>query len=65
VQAGFSDFVPDACLINRYVPGAKMSLHQDKNAQDLDQPVSVSLGIPARLLVWRLEQSRQSNPRQT
>lgn len=47
-QAGFQGFVPDACLVNRYEPGAKLSLHQDKDERDLDQPiVSVSLGIPA------------------
>ncbi len=46
--AGFADFVPDACLINCYEPGARMSLHQDKDEQDYRQPiVSVSLGIPA------------------
>lgn len=50
-QVGFSSFVPDACLINRYEPGAKMSLHQDKDEQDFAQPiVSVSLGIPAVFL---------------
>jgi len=47
-EAGFSHFTPDACLINRYAPGAKMSLHQDKDERDLHQPiVSVSLGLPA------------------
>ncbi|MDZ7277869.1 DNA oxidative demethylase AlkB [Pantoea eucrina] len=47
-EAGFSDFTPDACLINRYEPGAKLSLHQDKDEKDLRQPiVSVSLGLPA------------------
>ncbi|RRV10773.1 DNA oxidative demethylase AlkB [Pseudomonas sp. v388] len=46
--AGFAEFLPDACLINRYVPGAKMSLHQDRDEQDLGAPVvSVSLGIAA------------------
>lgn len=46
--AGFEDFLPDACLINRYVPGAKMSLHQDKDERDHGAPVvSVSLGIAA------------------
>lgn len=46
--AGFSDFVPDACLINRYAPGAKMSLHQDKNERCYSSPiVSISLGLPA------------------
>lgn len=47
-EAGFSHFQPDACLINRYEPGAKLSLHQDKDEKDLRQPiVSVSLGLPA------------------
>lgn len=47
-EAGFPDFVPDACLINRYAPGARMSLHQDRDERDLGQPlVSVSLGLPA------------------
>lgn len=46
--AGFNNFVPDACLINRYQPGARMGLHQDKDERDFSQPiVSVSLGIPA------------------
>ncbi|UVJ46046.1 DNA oxidative demethylase AlkB [Pseudomonas sp. LS1212] len=49
--AGFADFVPDACLINRYVPGARLSLHQDKDEHSYDHPiVSVSLGIPAVFL---------------
>lgn len=47
VQVGYPDFVPDACLVNRYVPGSRMSLHQDKNEQDYTAPiVSVSLGLP-------------------
>jgi alkylated DNA repair protein (DNA oxidative demethylase) len=46
--AGFPDFVPDACLINRYHPGARLSLHQDRNERDMAAPiVSVSLGLPA------------------
>ena len=49
--AGFEGFVPDACLINRYVPGSKMSLHQDKNERDFSAPiVSVSLGLPATFM---------------
>ncbi|WP_375176533.1 DNA oxidative demethylase AlkB [Marinobacter mobilis] len=45
-QAGFSGFAADACLVNRYQPGARMSLHQDRNEQDCSQPiVSVSLGL--------------------
>ncbi len=47
-QAGFAEFISDACLINRYEPGARLSLHQDKNEQNFDSPiVSVSLGLPA------------------
>ncbi|SDV50582.1 DNA oxidative demethylase AlkB [Chitinasiproducens palmae] len=49
--AGFDGFVPDACLINRYMPGARMSLHQDRNERDMGAPiVSVSLGMPAIFL---------------
>jgi len=48
VAAGYPDFQPDACLINRYAPGAKLSLHQDKDEPNLRAPiVSVSLGLPA------------------
>lgn len=48
LQADFAAFVPDACLINRYLTGARMSLHQDKDEQDLSQPiVSLSLGVAA------------------
>ncbi|SFN31522.1 alkylated DNA repair protein (DNA oxidative demethylase) [Izhakiella capsodis] len=47
-EAGFTGFNPDACLINRYEPGARMTLHQDKDEKDLRQPVvSISLGLPA------------------
>lgn len=50
-RAGFEGFVPDACLINRYLPGAKLSLHQDRDERDLGAPiVSVSLGLPAIFL---------------
>mgnify|MGYP001083948197 CR=1 FL=1 len=50
-HAGFADFVPDACLLNRYEPGARLSLHQDRDERDFGQPiVSVSLGIPALFL---------------
>jgi alkylated DNA repair protein (DNA oxidative demethylase) len=48
---GFTGFAPDACLINRYVPGAKMTLHQDRDEADFSAPiVSVSLGLPATFL---------------
>jgi alkylated DNA repair protein (DNA oxidative demethylase) len=50
-EVGFHKFSPDACLINRYAPGAKMSLHQDKDESDFGAPiVSVSLGLPATFL---------------
>lgn len=50
-QAGFARFAPDSCLVNRYEPGARLTLHQDKNERDLTAPiVSVSLGIPAVFL---------------
>ena len=50
-DAGFKDFAPEACLINRYVPGAKLSMHQDKDELDFAAPiVSVSLGLPAIFL---------------
>jgi len=49
---GFAGFAPDACLINRYEPGAKLSLHQDKDERDFSAPiVSVSLGLPA-VFLW-------------
>jgi alkylated DNA repair protein (DNA oxidative demethylase) len=51
-RAGFAGFVPDACLVNRYLPGARLSLHQDKDERDYSAPiVSVSLGIPATFLL--------------
>lgn len=50
-EAGFAGFAPDACLINRYEPGAKMSLHQDRDEAAFSAPiVSVSLGLPAIFL---------------
>ncbi len=57
-EAGFSDFSPDACLINRYEPGARMSLHQDKDEDDFAAPiVSVSHGLPAIFLFGGLKRS--------
>ena len=50
-QAGYANFTPDACLINEYLPGAKLSLHQDKDEKDLRAPiVSLSMGLPAVFL---------------
>ncbi len=60
--AGFANFQPDACLINRYRPDARMTLHQDKNELDLSQPiVSVSLGLPATFLFGGM--TRKDRPR--
>ncbi|MDQ3261819.1 MAG: DNA oxidative demethylase AlkB [Pseudomonadota bacterium] len=57
-HAGFRGFVSDACLINRYEPGAGLSLHQDRNERDFNAPiVSVSLGIPAVFLFGGLNRS--------
>jgi alkylated DNA repair protein (DNA oxidative demethylase) len=56
--AGFPEFAPDVCLINRYEPGAKLSLHQDKDERDFSAPiVSVSLGLPAVFLWGGLRRS--------
>lgn len=61
-DAGFSDFAPEACLINRYVPDARLTLHQDRDEQNLRQPiVSVSLGLPAVFLWGGL--TRRERPR--
>lgn len=62
IAAGYESFQPDACLINRYAPGAKLSLHQDKDEPDLRAPiVSVSLGVPA---VFQFGGLRRSDPLQ-
>jgi DNA oxidative demethylase len=58
--AGFESFVPDACLINRYEPGARLTLHQDKNEHDFREPiVSVSLGVPAVFLFGGLKRKER------
>ncbi|MGA9865076.1 MAG: DNA oxidative demethylase AlkB [Acetobacteraceae bacterium] len=60
--AGYAGFSPDAGLINRYEPGARLSLHQDRNERDLSAPiVSVSLGLPAMFLFGRAR--RADRPR--
>ena len=60
--AGFAGFVPDAGLINTYSPGAKMSLHQDKNERSYDAPiVSISLGLPA---IFQFGGFQRSDPAQ-
>ncbi|MGL9620156.1 DNA oxidative demethylase AlkB [Bradyrhizobium sp. U531] len=61
-QGGFRDFGPDACLVNRYEPGTRLSLHQDKDELDYSAPiVSVSLGLPATFLFGGL--ARADKPR--
>jgi DNA oxidative demethylase len=61
-RAGYPGFDPDACLINRYAPGARLSLHQDRDELDFSQPiVSVSLGLPAVFLFGGLQ--RADKPR--
>lgn len=60
--AGFPGFRPDACLINRYAPGARLSLHQDRDENDREAPiVSISLGLPA-IFLWGGDQ-RADKPR--
>ena len=60
--AGFPGFEPDACLVNRYEPGTRLSLHQDRNERDFSAPiVSVSLGLPAVFLFGGPR--RQDRPR--
>jgi DNA oxidative demethylase len=60
--AGFSRFDSDSCLINRYEPGARLTLHQDRNEADFSEPiVSVSLGLPATFLFGGA--TRQERPR--
>jgi len=62
LAAGFADFVADACLVNRYEPSARMTLHQDKNERDFSQPiVSISLGLPAIFLFGG--EKRSNRPR--
>lgn len=61
-EAGYPCFAPDACLINRYLPGTRLSLHQDRDERDRGQPiVSVSLGVPA---LFQFGGNRRSDPLQ-
>lgn len=59
-EAGFTGFRCDCCLINRYVPGTRLSLHQDRDERDFTQPiVSVSLGLPAVFLLGGLRRAER------
>ena len=54
--AGFAEYSPDVCLVNQYVPGTRLSLHQDRDERDFAHPiVSVSLGLPATFLLGGLQ----------
>ena len=58
-DAGFGGYLPDACLINRYAPGTRLSLHQDRDEADLSAPVlSVSLGDTAVFRIGPAEGGR-------
>ncbi|KGM54366.1 alpha-ketoglutarate-dependent dioxygenase [Lysobacter daejeonensis GH1-9] len=60
-EAGYQGFAPDACLINRYQSGSRLSLHQDRDEARLEAPiVSVSLGVPATFLWGELERGGRS-----
>jgi alkylated DNA repair protein (DNA oxidative demethylase) len=59
-RAGFEGFAPDACLVSRYEPGAKLSLHRDEDERDVGAPIaSVSLGLPAVFLLGGLRRSER------
>ncbi|MBI6727331.1 DNA oxidative demethylase AlkB [Pseudomonas viridiflava] len=59
-KAGFNLFEPDACIINKYLPGAKLGMHQDRDELDFSQPiVSLSLGLPA---TFKLGGSERTDP---
>lgn len=61
-RAGFADFAPDACLVNQYLPGARMSLHQDRDEHDLKAPiVSVSFGLPAMFVFGGLKRADRTH----
>lgn len=55
---GFSDFIPQACLINRYHPGVGMHLHQDNDEKTLAAPIiSLSLGVSAVFMFGGMQRS--------
>jgi alkylated DNA repair protein (DNA oxidative demethylase) len=57
-DGGFAGFEPDACLVNYYAPGSRLTLHQDRNERDFTEPVvSVSLGLPAVFLFGGMKRS--------
>jgi DNA oxidative demethylase len=59
--AGYDNFQPNVCLINRYGIGARMGLHQDRDERDLSAPiVSFSLGLPAKFIWGGLQRTGQT-----
>jgi len=61
--AGFEAFAPDACLVNRYQPGAQMGSHRDFDEADFSHPiVSVSIGVPATFVWYGTERSGRGRP---
>jgi alkylated DNA repair protein (DNA oxidative demethylase) len=51
LAAGYDQFRPDCCLVNRYAVGARMGTHRDFDEIDMSHPiVSVSIGLPATFL---------------
>src|SRR3546814_17264433 len=54
-EAGFDGFVPDACLVNRYVPGARLSLHQDRDESDFDAPIDRKRVVLGKSVSVRLD----------
>ncbi len=61
LEAGYPGYAPDMCLLNQYLPGAKMGLHRDADEMDWSAPiVSVSLGLPAVFLFGGFQRSDAS-----
>jgi alkylated DNA repair protein (DNA oxidative demethylase) len=59
---GYPGFEPDACLINEYAPGSRLSLHRDADERDFAHPiVSVSLGLPAVFLLGGLDRGETTS----
>lgn len=59
---GYPGFEPDACLVNEYAPGSRLSLHRDADERDFTQPiVSVSLGLPAVFLLGGLDRGERTS----
>lgn len=63
LATGLGPFEPDACLVNRYAAGASLGTHQDRDEQDLSQPiVSVSIGASATFQLGGLKRTEPLRP---